>query len=1177
MKAIATSISIRSKLRHLLFSVTIAVSPFVPSTIQAQDVGFAPDRLIVKYRDGTTAMRGAALREAVGSQVVRRLPIINADVVSLPEGWDVDAAVAWYRGQVGVEYAEPDYIFYAIEGIPSSASSRKGLANSSDVIAPDDPRYSEMWGLNNTGQTGGLEDADIDAPEAWNIITGSDTIIVGVIDSGIDTSHPDLAQNIWVNTGEIADDGIDNDGNGFIDDINGWDFYNDDASVYDGGDLDKHGTHVAGTIGAVSDNSVGVTGVAWNVQLMSLKFLQGSGSTSDAIDAIQYAVNNGAHLTTNSWGGGGASQALKDAIDASGEAGMLFIAASGNSAAFTDDNPMYPAAYTSENIVSVNSSDHNDERSGFSNYGLISTDMAAPGSNILSTLPGESYGSYSGTSMATPHVTGVAVLVYATFPELTHMQVKDRLMMSGDAIPALEGTSVSGRRLNANNALDNDSIPPSSVSDLAVVADEVTTSKITPFGGTALTLSWTAPGDDESEGSASTYDLRYATTPITDEAAFEAAMSATGEPFPKSSGTTQSTKVIGLDPESVYHFALKSLDNVGNSSALSNATDGETGQVTKLFSDGAESAASEDLWIVDMPWSRTSEFSSPEDATAPLGGSWSWTDSPGRHYTDNLDARLTSIAIDLSSVSNPVLQFDHRYDIESGWDFGTVEVSTNGFQWTELKKYTGTQETWTSASMTLNEYVGEPTFYVRFRLNTDWSVTYDGWYLDDIRVIADTDAVLTLSTALDASGDTVIARLGVENKEVISGLSYELSWGSTDNLTGNNPLSFHTSTVTDRVTEFGHSYEVNSDTDVVSGILSSTSGEGRIAAGNGPLIEYRFLVRDDILSTDAAFVRVTKTGSPSSGQLPTISIRAPLGLPSAVFSDASGNPMKTGLEGGASVELRDSILNADVDFSGTVDVADVVRMIDFYLGRTAATRFELIVADTYPDGLLDIVDIVRGINILLGRTIGKPTGIKSTLASFREPSGSVVDRGLEVVMQSSAGMVGSTSSNNSGSSLVAEIPTGVVGLELGVRHGPSQLSDVRLLLDEADFSLVKNIGSTGSSFIIYSADNSPLPEGSQPVLELDLNPATDASTVSGNDVYLSQVLGVDKYGVPVFPSVDPMLAVQELLGTPSLLPSQASQLDRRGNRDGLYNLGDLLSLMRRSGLFPVDAPHGVAR
>ena len=138
------------------------------------------------------------------------------------------------------------------------------------MIAPDDPRYSEMWGLNNTGQTGGLEDADIDAPEAWNISTGSDTIIVGVIDSGIDTSHPDLAQNIWVNTGEIADDGIDNDGNGFIDDINGWDFYNDDASVYDGGDLDKHGTHVAGTIGAVSDNSVGVTGVAWNVQLCLL-------------------------------------------------------------------------------------------------------------------------------------------------------------------------------------------------------------------------------------------------------------------------------------------------------------------------------------------------------------------------------------------------------------------------------------------------------------------------------------------------------------------------------------------------------------------------------------------------------------------------------------------------------------------------------------------------------------------------------------------------------------------------------------------------------------------------------------------------------------------------------------------------------------------------------------------
>ena len=1163
----------------ILLAMLSACAASVPNVLEAQQADFVPGRVIVKYRAGSSDTRGAALRDAVGSQMIKRLPLINADLVTLPDGWDVDSAVEWYGSQVGVEYAEPDYMWYAIENIPApSTKSLEDMVNSLSAVTPNDPRFGEMWGLNNTGQSSGLADADIDAPEAWSITKGTDTLIVGVIDTGMQTAHPDLAGNMWVNPGETAGDGVDNDGNGFVDDVHGWDFRNDDASVYDDASIDSHGTHVAGTIGAVSNNGVGITGIAWNVKIMSLKFLHNGGSTSDAIDAIQYAIDNGAHMTTNSWGGGGSSTALQDAIKASGDAGMLFLAASGNSALDADQTPMYPAAYPQENIISVNSTDRNDQLSSFSNYGLTSTDLGAPGSSILSTVPADGYASYSGTSMATPHVTGVAVLIYTAFPDLTHMEVKDRLMWSGDPITALYGKSVSGRRLNANNALDNDSIPPSAVANLTVTEDPVSGS-IAPLGGTALTVSWTAPGDDGSSGTASQYDIRYATTPITDDAKFNQAMQATAEPYPSAAGTTQSATVIGLDPESTYYFALKTSDNVGNQSPLSNSAEGETGMITRLFADGAETEASVDLWKTDPPWGRTSTSSSPEDSSIPLGGNWSWTDSPSGNYSDGINSSLQSIPIDLSGASNPVLQFDHRYDIENYWDRGYIEVSTNGIQWTELAQYTNVQEAWTSESFTLNSYEGAEAFQFRFRLETDGSVGKDGWYIDDVRVIADTDAVLALSIALDASGDTALASLSLENKEDIVGLSYQLSWGSNNDVTGENPLSFHTSTLTNRVSALTHTFEVNPDSDVLTGILISTSGTGEIAAGSGPIIEYRFPVRSDIESVDGSFVSVTQTGGPGSSVLPKISIRAPFSLVDGALSDSKGNALETGLEDPTSVSIVDSLPNADVDFSGTINIADVVRIIDFYLGRTEPSALEFAVADTYRDQRLNVVDIVRGINIVLGRTIGNSASSQSALLvdSQEQSDDPTSDRQLEVAFQSISAPESSRTSPTGSKVLVADVPTGVVGLELGVKHGASQVADARLLLEGDDFSLVKNIGSTGSSFMIYSANNSSLPEGSQPVLELELKTTSSEPAEAGNELYLSEVLGVDDSGTPIYPNVDPMLAVQDLLGTPSLLPVQRMQLDRRGNSDGMYNLGDLLSLMHRTGFFPIHKGNGVAR
>jgi subtilisin family serine protease len=303
----------------------------------------------------------------------------------------------------------------------------------------------------------GKPDADIDAPEAWDIQTGNPNLVIGVIDSGVDYTHPDLMGNIWTNPGEIAGDGIDNDSNGYIDDVRGWDFaYNDN----DPRDVQGHGTHVAGTIASKGNNTVGVTGVAWNAKIMPLRFLDdsGSGSTSNAILAINYATAKRVKLTNNSWGGGLYSQALYDAINTAGQRGALFIAAAGNSSLPNDLIPAYPASYNLSNIISVASTDHNDKYSIFSNYGRTSVDLAAPGSDIYSTTPGGTYGTLSGTSMASPHVTGAAALVWSQNPTWTAQQVKDRLLRTTDPIYDAIRKTVSNGRLNIYKALGG-SIP----------------------------------------------------------------------------------------------------------------------------------------------------------------------------------------------------------------------------------------------------------------------------------------------------------------------------------------------------------------------------------------------------------------------------------------------------------------------------------------------------------------------------------------------------------------------------------------------------------------------------------------------------------------------------------------------------------------------------------------------
>ena len=353
------------------------------------------------------------------------------------------------------------------------AATQKGTAERDYLVFPTlfptDTSFAQLWGLHNTGQTGGIADADIDAPEAWDITTGSREVLVGVIDTGVDRSHPDLLANMWTNPHEIPGNSIDDDGNGFVDDTNGWDFFANDNNPTD---EEGHGTHCAGTIGGVGNNVTGVTGVCWQVSIVGLRFLGPSGgSTSDAIEAVNYSRDLGVDLTSNSWGGGGFSGLLQTAIASAGAAEQLFIAAAGNDGSNTDLSPQYPAGYALNTIVSVASSTSSDTRSSFSNYGATTVDLAAPGSSIYSTVPGSSYATYSGTSMATPHVSGAVALLKSIAPLMTAEEIKTRLLDTVDPVTAFATNTVSGGRLNVARLIE-ESAGPRPVITVTTITEE---------------------------------------------------------------------------------------------------------------------------------------------------------------------------------------------------------------------------------------------------------------------------------------------------------------------------------------------------------------------------------------------------------------------------------------------------------------------------------------------------------------------------------------------------------------------------------------------------------------------------------------------------------------------------------------------------------------------------------
>ena len=423
--------------RQLLTAAPLSVpGSMLPDWVADIDAGIMPavrdDHWVGRW---TTAVDSLPVQGRPGWQleaISRRCFALHAPAAAAADvfGWAAtEQAVAWI---------EPDVAFRP--------------------AAVNDPLLADQWALENTGQYYGTAGIDIAAPAAWQLTAGSREVVVAVIDSGIDLTHPDLVDNLWTNPGEIAGNGIDDDGNGFIDDIHGWDFVDDDNLPLDGY---GHGTHIAGTIGAVADNGIGVAGVAPQVSLMALRFQddRGAGYTSGMLAALDYATRMrrdfGINIvaSNNSWEAGNFSLVVEAAIRAHGEAGITFVAAAGNNAADTDAAPAFPGGYDLRNVIVVASHSSSGSLAGSSNYGATSVDLAAPGLAIKSTLPGGNYGTLSGTSMAAPHVTGVVALLAAAKPGISVAEIRGAILNGVTPAAELAGKVASGGRLNAFAAL----------------------------------------------------------------------------------------------------------------------------------------------------------------------------------------------------------------------------------------------------------------------------------------------------------------------------------------------------------------------------------------------------------------------------------------------------------------------------------------------------------------------------------------------------------------------------------------------------------------------------------------------------------------------------------------------------------------------------------------------------
>jgi subtilisin family serine protease len=480
----------------------------VTSSHASEPSNFVPGELLVRFAGSTTASTRADVLADLDATVVERLPLSGLVRVRLAAGTAVDSAAAAFERRAGVRYAQPNHRYRL-------------------TLTPNDPSFGSLWGLTK-----------IEAPAAWDTRTDSSAVTVAVVDTGIDYNHADLQGNVWDNDDPVG--GGDNDGNGYVDDLRGWDFANGDNNPMDD---HGHGTHVGGTIGARGNNSVGVTGVNWRVKLMALKAADASGSLEESsiIEAFQYACANGARVINGSFGGPDGGQAMFDAINAC--PGSLFVFAAGNAGTNNDSFPAYPCNYPAANIVCVAATGSGDGLAVFSNYGVNSVDLAAPGVDIYSTLPGGTYGYADGTSMATPHVAGAAALVLADRPALTTSELRRALLLGADAKASLTGFVVTGGRLNVRRSLSQDIVAPT-----GLTAQSSSPSFNAWSNVNAATASWGGATD-----AAGIDGYSFAWSP-----------DATFSPDESKEVEENVTTASSTLPDGRYWFHLRARDNAGN-------------------------------------------------------------------------------------------------------------------------------------------------------------------------------------------------------------------------------------------------------------------------------------------------------------------------------------------------------------------------------------------------------------------------------------------------------------------------------------------------------------------------------------------------------------------------------------------------------------------------------------
>jgi len=628
-------------------------------------------------------------------------------------------SIGWESWEPPPGLSDTDFLGM-LQGRPGILEARVPARISLCDRFPDDPDFiAFQWALYSSAHP----ESDIDAPQAWDVTTGTKEIVVVVIDSGVDLYHPDLAENLWHNPGEIPDNGIDDDKNGFVDDVFGWDFINETNLP---SDVLGHGAHVSGIIGGVGNNGIGISGVCWRISLVSLKVFEESETTEDVIlAAFDYilGMKQKAHIVNASWGTHIYPPAMRDAVSELRKRDILFCASAGNDRMNNAEHPSYPACFNLQNVVSVAATDVFGNLWSSSNYGAA-VSVAAPGAKIYSTIPAPGfYASYYGTSMAAPHVSGAAALLLSVEPDLSPEEIRCRIIGSASPLDSLENKSLSRGLLNLPGLFCGDDGPPASITDLSV----------SEVGLTTATLEFTLPHDDLPGDPVKVVEVRCAPFPINLKSWWEA-FPVPVFVEPGNPGEKRSVPVSGLSFGISYNFAARSLDECGNLSPLSNVPTTRTLTASLAYREDFEKGAA--------GWEQ-------------VGALWDVASSPGLALSGagflihpevpapypETDAIL-SPWIDLSECRDPYLQFSHQYEfygLERLTNEGRVELLAQGeTEWRQIGRFKIYYSPWKTETISLGNWRGR-RIRLRFKFYHVFTTVEDedllGWWIDDVKIL----------------------------------------------------------------------------------------------------------------------------------------------------------------------------------------------------------------------------------------------------------------------------------------------------------------------------------------------------------------------------------------------------------------------------------------------------------